>query len=248
MFSKMALRKHLLRAAIILCFLFALGGSLPLDCQVGGNNSSVPSDQDYGPGPSFHNLSTARAYSGTHRSIHEIDFRNLAIYVFDENGKSQWHFKLENGKREIQSRTEIDTMTLDSLHYLPSSGEPKGEYALVLFDWFAASGSSGSTGIAQVFEVLDHRLKVVQQVDWDQHFDSGAPYKSFDQKTSTLTFRSAHYLPGDAHCCVSAMDVVTLHWDGTRFVQTAISTELSEYGKSQGKTLADHAATPAKSR
>jgi hypothetical protein len=248
MFSNMALGRHLLRAALILCFLIAVGGSLPLNCQVRGDNSSVPYDQDYGPGPSFHNLSTARTYSGSHRSIHEIDFRNLAFYVFDENGKSERRFMLENGKREIQSRTEIDTVILASLHYLPSSGEPKREYALVLFEWFAAAGSSGSTGIAQVFEVLDHRLRMVQQVDWDQHFDAGAPYESFNQETRTLVFRSAHYLPGDAHCCVSAMDVVTLHWDGTRFVQTAMSTELSEYGKSQGKTLADRAAIPAKSR
>jgi hypothetical protein len=33
------------------------------------------------------------------------------------------------------------------------------------------------------------------------------------------------------------MDVVTFLWDGTRFVQTGIQTELSEYGRSEGKIL-----------
>jgi hypothetical protein len=248
MLSKMMLRRYLIRAALVLCILFPVGGSLPLNCQVRSDNSSVPHDQDYGRGPSFHNFSTARTYSGIHRSIREIDFRNLTFYVFDEKGKPQWHFTLENGKREILGRTELDSVTLDAVHYLPSSRESKPEYALVLCDWFAAAGSSSRTGIAQVFEVLDHRFRMVQQIDWDQHFDAGAPYESFDQKTRTLVFRSAHYLSGDAHCCVSAVDVVTLHWDGTRLVQTAIRTELSEYGKNQGKILPDHAALPAKSR
>jgi len=52
---------------------------------------------------------------------------------------------------------------------------------------------------------------------------------------NTLVIRSAHYIPGDAHCCVSAMDIVTFKWDGTRLVQSDIQTELSAYGKREGK-------------
>ena len=33
------------------------------------------------------------------------------------------------------------------------------------------------------------------------------------------------------------MDVVTFRWDGNRFIQTGIQTELSEYGKKEGKAL-----------
>jgi hypothetical protein len=33
------------------------------------------------------------------------------------------------------------------------------------------------------------------------------------------------------------MDVVSLKWNGTRFVQTGFKTELSAYGKSEGKVL-----------
>jgi hypothetical protein len=88
-----------------------------------------------------------------------------------------------------------------------------------------------------VFTLSDGHLRVVQEIGWDTHFQAGQPTESFDANTNTLVIRSAHYIPGDAHCCVSAMDVVTFRWDGTRFVQAGIQTELSEYGKREGKTL-----------
>jgi hypothetical protein len=72
---------------------------------------------------------------------------------------------------------------------------------------------------------------------WDTHFEAGQPTDSYDEGTGTLVVRTAHYMPGDAHCCVSAADAVTLKWDGTRFVQTSSKTELSEYGKREGKRL-----------
>lgn len=64
-----------------------------------------------------------------------------------------------------------------------------------------------------------------------------APTASFDAGTNILVIRSSHYIPGDAHCCVSAMDVVTFRWDQTRFVQSELQTELSKYGKTAGKVL-----------
>ena len=88
-----------------------------------------------------------------------------------------------------------------------------------------------------MFNLSANRLCVVQEIDWDTHFQAGQPTDSFDPSTNTLVIRSAHYIPGDAHCCVSAMDVVTLRWDGTQFAPAPIQTELSEYGKTQGKTL-----------
>lgn len=102
---------------------------------------------------------------------------------------------------------------------------------------FGAGGSSNSNGIAQVVGLANQQLTVSQQLDWDEHFDPKAPYVSFDEKSETFVFRSAHYLPGDAHCCVSAMDVVNLRWNGTRSVQSAVSTALTEYGIENQKEL-----------
>jgi hypothetical protein len=109
--------------------------------------------------------------------------------------------------------------------------------AIVLYSWFAAGGSSSQGGIAEVFTVSGSHLRALQKIGWDTHFHAGEPTDSFDPKTKTLVIRSAHYMPGDANCCISAMDVVTFGWDGTRFVESGVQTELSEYGKSEGKVL-----------
>ncbi len=74
-------------------------------------------------------------------------------------------------------------------------------------------------------------------MQWDTHFQTKEPTVSFDPGANALMVRTAHYIPGDAHCCVSAMDVITLRWDGTRFGQKDFKTELSDYGKAEGKTL-----------
>ena len=66
------------------------------------------------------------------------------------------------------------------------------------------------------------------------HFQAEQPFVTFDQSNNTLVIRSADYVPDDAHCCVSAMDVVTFHWDGAASVQANLRTELSENGKKQG--------------
>jgi len=76
-------------------------------------------------------------------------------------------------------------------------------------------------------------------MQWDTHFQTKKPTDSFDPGTKTVVVRTAHYIPGDAHCCVSGMDVITSRWDGKHFLQREFKTELSEYGKAQGKTLRD---------
>ena len=48
----------------------------------------------------------------------------------------------------------------------------------------------------------------IQQIRWNEQFDTKEKY-NFDAKTKTLIARSAHYLSGDAHCCISAMDIFT---------------------------------------
>jgi hypothetical protein len=128
-------------------------------------------------------------------------------------------------------------MALDSIYYLNERPSSEGGSALALYSWFSAGGSSSQGGTAQVFTVSDGHLRSTQKIDWDTHFQAGQPTQSFDPSTNTLVIRSAHYIPGDAHCCVSAMDIVTFRWDGARFVQSGIQTELSEYGKTAGKRL-----------
>ena len=183
-----------------------------------GQTSQVPyAPGSDGPGPTFTSSQIPYTVPGAYSSIRKVNFKD--------------------GRHKKDDPDDHYSERLDSIYYLGGLSSPKGESALVLRSWFDGGGSSSQGGTAQVFTVSDGHLRSVQKIGWDTHFDAGQPTHSFDPRTNTLVIRSAHYIPGDAHCCVSAMDVVTFQWDGARYVQHAIQTELSEYGKREGKTL-----------
>ena len=203
-----------------------------------GQTSRVPyAPGTDGPGPTFTNDTANLSCPGSYSSIRNVDFRNFTFPASDRAAIPAGSFSLKNGHYKVDEGGVHFSMDLDSVYYLGTSTSSKGGFALVLFSWFAAGGSSSQGGTAQVFTVSNAHLRSVQKIGWDTHFQAGQPTDSFDPSTKTLVIRSAHYIPGDAHCCVSAMDIVTFRWDGTRFVQSSIQTELSEYGKKQGKTL-----------
>jgi hypothetical protein len=175
-----------------------------------------------GPGPTFSNETATNSLPGRYSSIQKVDFRNLKPL---KNGRYR-----ENGDGVHYSEE------LDKVYYLRSPTS-NGQTALVLYSWFDVGGSSSQGGVAQVFRIVNSTLQSTQKIGWDTHFQAGVPFVAFDQTADTLVSRSAHYIPGDAHCCVSAMDVVTFRWDGGVFVQADLRTELSAYGKKEGKQL-----------
>ena len=195
---------------------------------------SVPYAQFFGP--DFDNVHVAYSYPHSYQSIQKVDFRNLKLVVFDQTGKPESVLPFKDGRRKWKEKGEMDEATLEEVDYLPATGSSDPEYALVLFHWISVAGDSSTDGFAQVFWLADHALRVTQQLRWNEQFDTKEKY-TFDAKTNTLIVRSAHYLQGDAHCCVSAMDVFTLRWNGTAFEQASSATELSDYGKRAGKTL-----------
>ena len=203
-----------------------------------GQISQVPYSPDGdGHGPTFTSENVDLSYPGSYSSIRKVDFQNFKFTAFDQAGKPAGSFSLRKGHYTHDEPTGHFSMELDSIYYLSTLPLPKGGSALVLYSWFSAGGSSSQGRTAQVFTVSDGHLRSVQRIDWDTHFQAAQPTDSFDPITNTLAIRSAHYIPGDAHCCISAMDIVTFRWDGARFVQSSIQTELSEYGKREGKTL-----------
>jgi hypothetical protein len=188
-------------------------------------------------GSTFHDVAVNYKYPGTYRDIRQVDFRNLTAYYLERSSRPSDSFPLKNGKYVASSQSGEESVSLDSVHPLKESGAE--QYALVTYEWDSIGGSSGQNGIAQVFLLSGGRLQIVQQIDWDWHY--GGPYtpfsKLFDDKAVMLTFPSAHYLDGDAHCCVSAIDIVEMRWNGRRFIRSAMHTELSDYGKEKGKKL-----------
>jgi hypothetical protein len=212
----------------ILVFTFFSGPELS------AQSHSVPYDPDLGP--TFYAVSLGYSYPTTYEHIEDVDFHNFTLRVFDERGKPEVKVKLKKGGYESRDKVRYETVKLDSIYYLPAEDSSR-QYAVVLYTWFQAGGSSNTDGIAQVCELLEHHLKLIQQLGWDEHFDTNKSYASFNEKSRTLVVRTAHYLPGDAHCCVSAMDVITLRWNGSRFAKRGTHAELSNYGLQVGKKL-----------
>ncbi len=200
---------------------------------------SLPHD-DFGS--SFGLVSPNYAYDGTYESIRDVDFKNFRLRIFNERGKPGWRFTLQKGKFEGVIYQCYEKVELGAVHYLDSEGET--QRALILFDWFSACGSSGRSGYAQVFELAGGRLTVTQQIDFDMHVNTPGPFVSFDTKIKQLTTTSAHYMPGDAHCCVSAVDVVTYQWDGKRFVRQRIRMMLTEHGRRKASEAPPPKGTP----
>jgi len=118
----------------------------------------------------------------------------------------------------------FEIATLDSVRRFPSAAHSHGEFSVAFYTDTYGGGSSNTVGIAQVFALAGGHLKIVQQMTWDEHFSP--PGKWYVRVShGMLTIRSARYLDGDAHCCISGMDTVTLAWSGSRFAQTRMITE-----------------------
>ncbi len=215
-----------LRAISLILFL--------LSCSLSAQSPSVPYAQFFGP--DFDNVSVDRAYPGAWPSIRKVDFRDFKLVVFDQTGKQESVLVLKDGRRKWKEKGEVDEAKLEEVAYLTPAEAPEPEYALVIFHWLSVAGSTNTDGYAQVFRYSGHSLRVTQQLRWNEEFETKEKY-TFDAAGKTLIARSTHYMEGDAHCCVSAMDVFTLRWNGSAFVQKAVTTELSDYGKREGKTL-----------
>src|SRR5437763_967247 len=123
-----------------------------------------------------------------------------------------------------------------SVFYL-SSDNPDRQYALVFYSWYIWTALEK---VAQVFELHRHRLTVIQELDCnDEFYDMSTVYEgfetpkpaiSFNEKSRTLTMRSAHDLLDDTSDCVSAMDVFVLRWKRSRFIQTNAHSGLTRCG------------------
>lgn len=180
--------------------------ALALEAGALGQVSTVP----YAPGdgPSFASDLAVSTYRGSFSSIRAVDFRNLTVSGFP----------LRNGHAQSDEKFGHSSFDLESVYFI-------GESALVLYSYFAVGGSSTSEGRATVFNVFKHRLRSVQEISWETHGSGQTTTWSFNAAAKSLTIRSDHYRPGDAHCCISAVDVVTYKWEGSHFVPSDLQTQ-----------------------
>ena len=101
------------------------------------------------------------------------------------------------------------------------------------YEWDTSFGNTNEEGIGQVYDLRQGNLRLAQEIDWQI-----VSLRSYlVSKNERLVIRAAHYLDGDARCCISATDIVTFRWNGSRFLQASIRTELSKEAKQEGKVL-----------
>jgi len=205
--------------------------NLFISCGLFAQSPTVPYAQFFGP--DFDNVHLDHSYPGSYASIQKVGFRNMRLIVFDASGKGDTVLLFRNGSRKWKEKNgDANEAKIEEVDYL----SPDDEYALVVFHWLSIAANANTDGYAQVFRLANHQLSAVQQLRWNEQFETKEKY-SFDATSKTLTVRSAHYLTGDAHCCISAMDIFTLLWKDGAFVQRGVKTELSDYGKKEGKKL-----------
>lgn len=203
--------------------------------QPSAQSHSVP--YDAGIGPDLFIAFPQYTFVSSYDRVRDVDFRNLPLHIFYQDGTIFWTAKLKNGQYYRQYRpVGVDSVGLNSIHYFSSDEDAGQQYAIAFYTWISASGSSMRDEVAQVLELRNHHLRVIQQIDWGKAFTS-KPSMSFNAKLKRLIIRVAHSLPGDSHGGVSAMDVFTFSWKKNVFVKIGVHTELSDYGISSGKKL-----------
>jgi hypothetical protein len=203
-----------------------------------GQRSDVPyaADSD-GPGPTYQSTRLNGVYPGSWPSLRKIDFANFTFLGFGENDRKSGRFRLSHGRFQSKYDFGYEEMSLLGVYYLPSAETAGAEYAVLVMSDFSVGGSSSSSASATVFMLAGGKLRTIQKIVWSTHGQGQSPIYQFHESDNRLVIRADHYIPGDAHCCISATDIVTYRWVGSYFVPGDIRTELSNYGKLERKTL-----------
>ncbi len=168
------------------------------------------------------------AYPRKYRSIREVDIESLTLHFFDDAGKPTRSLHLKNGAFQHKARGDSLEVSASPVEYLTPAGAPGPEYALLILSADSKGATSSREGTAQVFQLSDQRLSIVQELKWDEQFEpeSVSQYWSFDPSENTLAVYSVHRDPADAACCPSAMDVITLRWTDNAFAGHSMRREL----------------------
>jgi len=162
-------------------------------------------------------------YRGRYQSLAGVDVKNFVIHSF-EGKRHLICGKLKAGYWESHDDLALNSLRFVNSYFLPSS-DPKSEFLLVILEYYGVGGSSDSSGIAQVWKLRDSALSIQQQIDYNTHFGGAETYQKFSPEDHQFAVRSSHYLPGDAHCCISAYDELTFRWTGAEYQLARIETK-----------------------
>lgn len=196
---------------------------LALCLSLASQKVQIINPQPYGnpdwDGPEYLITQPNFTYRGEYEQLQDIDYKNFVLHTFDRKGGHFICGQLNGGYWEaiVENGTSLETLKWRQSYPLRSEPAVPQEI-LVIFDYWGASGSSGGDGYAQVWRLEDNRITIVEQIRFDTD-SAGHENKNFsyDAKSQQLRIRASHYLPGDAHCCISAYDELTFRWEDGLF-------------------------------
>lgn len=178
-------------------------------------------------------------YSQELATISDINFKRMVLHTFDQKGKHLTCGQRHDGRWEsIDEKDYVwEALTLRHAYVLPSRNS-ETQFVLVIFDYWVAAGSSDTATYAQIWKLESKQLRIVEQIDVNTHFDTpDSKYFFFDPDRQILWMLSSDFLPGDAVCCLSAYDELTIDWTGSQFELKKRATRLTDFGKEHGAKL-----------
>jgi hypothetical protein len=194
----------------LLCLSFCLAGQKPQVINPKPYDESIGADYSITQ-PNF-------TYRGEFSHSQDIDYENFVLHTFDKRNRHEVCGQLHNGLWEDRDKDLGGMESLTWGHAYPlRSDSPAVQYMQAYFTYFGVGGSSDSDGYAQVWRLQGKKLTVVQQIQFNTHFDGPRPVLIFKLPGEKLTVRASHYLPGDPHCCISAFDELTFRWEDGLF-------------------------------
>jgi hypothetical protein len=154
--------------------------------------------------------------SGTFSSVHDVDFRNLRVYLVAEDGTIAAVRKLKNGRysQPPSGPDGFQYIELGEVSIVPS-GPGNPAHAVVTFVETTGGASSCNVGYVQVFELSNESLVLVQQIQYGWR---GGPYK-LDWNQGILLFDAVDFCDDFEPYKLR----VQFHWDGTRFERKSVT-------------------------
>ena len=126
-------------------------------------------------------------YRGEYLQFQDVDFKNFVLHTFDEKNRRETCGQLHQGQWEDREKFGAGMTSLTWEQAYPLSPESSSaQYMLSDFTYFGVGGSSESDGYAQVWRLQDKKLTIVQQIQFNTHFNGEGPTFVFKKQSEML--------------------------------------------------------------
>jgi len=144
-------------------------------------------------------------------SLQKTDFGRKAIIC--KGNRITESLALRNGEGSQSS----DKAPLTSSAWLGRTWLLEPNIMVATYSWEWVVASSSHLDVVQVVELRDHRLVVIQQLEFDTHHGGKNTGADYDPRTKILEIRAVGYSGSEGRCCPSKLKIVKYAWQTNRF-------------------------------